>query len=81
MPAFMCLMVGQCDEVIKCNTVEADNTAEPMTKTELMLSSHAALGDRDLAGRSLGYEAHMERLAESAVAQGPESHAYINLTS
>jgi hypothetical protein len=43
MPPFMCLLVGQSDEVVKCATVEADNTAEAMTQTELMLRSHAGL--------------------------------------
>lgn len=43
MPSFMCLLVGQSDEVVKCETVEADNTAEAMTQSELMLRSHVGL--------------------------------------
>jgi hypothetical protein len=43
MPPFTCLLVGQLDEVVQCETVEADDTAEAMTKTELMLRSHAGL--------------------------------------
>ncbi len=43
MPPFMCLLVGQSDEVVKCETVEADNSAEAMTQSELMLRSHVGL--------------------------------------
>ena len=43
MPPFTYLLVGQSDEVVQCETVEAENTAEAMTKTELMLRSHAGL--------------------------------------
>ena len=43
MPPFMCLLVGQSDEVVNCETVEAGNTVEAMTKTELMLCTRSEL--------------------------------------
>ena len=43
MPPFMCLLVGQSDEVVICETVEAENTAQAMNKTESMLRSRADL--------------------------------------
>ena len=43
MPPFTCLLVGQADEVVQCERVEAESTAEAMTKTEAMLRSHADL--------------------------------------
>ena len=43
MPPFMCLLVGQSDEVVQCESIEADNTAAAMNKTESILRSHADL--------------------------------------
>jgi hypothetical protein len=48
MPPFMCLLVGQSDEVVNCETVEAENTAQAMDKSASMLRSRADLSSVEI---------------------------------
>jgi hypothetical protein len=48
MPPFMCLLVGQSDEVVNCEAVEAENMAHAMNKSESMLRSRAGLSSVEI---------------------------------
>ena len=65
MPPFMCLLVGQSDEVVNCETVEAENTAHAMNKSEVNAaqSCRAFIG-RDLAGRAASSKDDVDRSVE-----------------
>ena len=43
MPAFTCLLIGQSDEVVETQSIEAGNSAEALTRMEEMLRSRAGL--------------------------------------